>query len=1210
LTTRAHPAVGAGELRSPVGTSAYGFASTPAAAGRPSVRLEDVYGAGDGRALMSGIQAVVRLVLDQRRLDSRRGLDTAAFVSGYEGSPLGGLDLELGRARRRLVEEGVVFKPGLNEELAATAVAGTQLLARVPGHDHDGVVGFWYGKNPGLDRAADAIRHGNYSGTAPLGGAVALIGDDPTCKSSTLPSSSVSMAASLSIPLLSPGSVADVIRLGLHAVALSRYSGLWAGLQIVADVADGSAVVDLGAALSEIPDPETGRVALIPTLLGPRALEAEKDLMERRLPRALEYARLASLNAITLDSPRARIGIVAAGYTYSTVLRALEDMGVDAQTCVELGLRLIRISMPWPLTASEIRRMTSGLEEVLVIEDKASFIESQIKEALYGHAEQPVVIGKVDTDGRPLVPVEGSVDSDTVARVVAARIPADRLPASARSRVESLARRRRIVLSAAPLQRTAAFCSGCPHNISTRAGTDQMVGLGIGCHIMAGFDEHGRGHQVGLTQMGGEGAQWTGLEPFAGGRHFVQNIGDGTFFHSGSLAVRAAVAAGVDITYKLLYNDAVAMTGGQHPEGRVAVPELTRLLAVEGVRRVIITTPEPQRYHGVTIDPIAEVRHRDGLQDAMDELARVKGVTMLIHDDRCAAEERRLRRRGRIPQPTSRVWINPRVCEGCGDCGEKSSCLSVVPVETELGRKTMIHQGSCNYDLSCLRGNCPSFVLVTPRSGHRPLAGSPPNGSPPNGSAPDGLLPGDPQGRLPQPPVHLVPPPARRTPDDLLVRMPGIGGTGVVTVSRILQMAAHIDGFYAAGLDQTGLSQKGGAVISDVRISARPIESAIRAGAASADLLLGLDLLGVESSDSLAVADPMRTVAIVNTAEVATAAMVVDPSIAFTKDITGIDRTTRAAENLYLDAQWISEQLFGDHLPTNLVMLGVAYQHGCLPVTAGAVEEAIQLNGTGADDNLSAFRWGRAAVIDRAAVTAALTPATPPSPKSPPSVRRLLRSAPPALAGLLELRATDLAGYQSTAYARRYLQEVLETARIEIERTGDAALPVSTAFARGLHKLMAYKDEYEVARLHLDPQEKAAVTAQFGAGASTKVLLHPPVLKALGLKRKIHLGPATEPAFRILRAGRRLRGTVLDPFARAEMRRTERALVGEYSTLVTRSLWELTPATATVVTSIAALAEEIRGYDEVKVRSIECFRARAAELVTDLAGAVSASRPT
>ena len=464
-------------------------------ADRTPVSLDDVYGTGDGRALMSGIQAIVRLVLVQRRLDRGRGFDTAAFVTGYEGSPLGGLDLELDRARRRLDEEGVVFAPALNEELAATAVAGTQLLGDVPGHDHDGVVGFWYGKNPGLDRAADAIRHGNYSGTAPLGGAVAVIGDDPACKSSTLPSSSGSMARSLNVPLLSPSSVAEVVHLGLHAVALSRYSGLWTGLQIVADVADGSAVVDLGAKWPEIPAPDTTRVARTPLLLGPPSLDTEEELFGIRVPRALEYIRRASLNSVTIDPPRARLGIVAAGYSYATTLRALEDMGLDTEACHHLGLRLIKISVPWPLDGADLRRLTAGLEEVLVVEDKTAFIESQIKEALYGCPGQPMVLGKVDPDGRPLIPTKGSVDSDTIARVLAARIPADRMPAAARARIEALARRRRrlVLHLAPPPARTAAFCSGCPHNISTRSDDDQLVGLGIGCHIMAGFDTHGRG---------------------------------------------------------------------------------------------------------------------------------------------------------------------------------------------------------------------------------------------------------------------------------------------------------------------------------------------------------------------------------------------------------------------------------------------------------------------------------------------------------------------------------------------------------------------------------------------------------------------------------------------------------------------------------------------------------------------------------------------
>ncbi|HEV3368122.1 MAG TPA: indolepyruvate ferredoxin oxidoreductase family protein [Acidimicrobiales bacterium] len=1163
---------------------------------RDHVSLDDVYGTTGGRALMSGVQAIVRLVLEQRRLDRSRGLDTAAFVSGYEGSPLGGLDLELRRAQSHLDEDGVVFTPGLNEELAATAVSGTQLLTEIPGHDHDGVAAFWYGKNPGLDRAADAIRHGNYAGTEPLGGAVALIGDDPTAKSSTLPSSSVSMAANLYVPLLSPGSVADVVRLGLHAVALSRYSGLWAGLQIVADVADGAAVVDLGAAWPEIPVPDTTRVARHPLLVGPSALDAEEELFAVRLPRALEYAELASLNAITVDSPRARLGIMASGHAYSTVLRALEDMGLDDRACAEIGLRLIRICLPWPLGSAELRRLTRGLEEVLVVEDKAPFLESQLKEALYGCAEMPRVVGKVDPEGRPLVPATGSIDADTVTRVLAARLGPDRLPAAAAARLEALTRRPRLVLHVdAPPARTPAFCSGCPHNISTRAGDDQLVGLGIGCHIMAGFDAPGRGHQVGMTQMGGEGAQWTGLAPFAGGQHYVQNIGDGTFFHSGSLAVRAAVAAGVNITYKLLYNDAVAMTGGQKPEGGLAVPELTRLLAVEGVRRVIVTTPDPKRYRGVELDPIATVRHRDDLVDATRELGEVGGVTVLIHDDRCAAEERRLRRRGQLAEPTSRVWINPSVCEGCGDCGEKSSCLSVVPIETEFGRKTAVHQGSCNDDRSCLNGDCPSFVLVTPdRSRQSDRSRWSRRRRRRHDAAPR---------QVAEPPVDLGVRPRRRTPDDLLVRLPGIGGTGVVTVSRILQMAAHLDGLYASGLDQTGLAQKGGPVTSDVRIARRPIDAAVKATARSVDLLLGLDVLGTSSDENLATADAGRTVAVVNQAGVATAAMVRDPSIPYFSDTARIDRSTRAAENLYLDAQWISERLFGEHLPTNLVMLGAAYQHGCLPVSDGAIEEAIRLNGAGAAENLAAFRWGRAAVIDHDAVMAALAPAPPPVPALPVSLRRPLASAPAVLADLLEVRAADLVGYQSTAYARRYLQRVLEVAGIESERTGDPDVPVAAAYARGLHKLMAYKDEYEVARLHLDAATRTALRAEFGEGAATRVLLHPPVLKALGLKRKIGLGHAAGPAFRMLRAGRHLRGTALDPFGWAEMRRTERALVDEYDGLVSEALGQLHPASAGTVTAMAALADDIRGYEDVKRRNIDRFRGRAAELVAEL-GAV------
>ncbi len=1166
----------------------FGAAPAETGCGPGSVSLDDVYleAGSDGpqRALMSGIQGVVRVILDQRRLDRHRGLDTAAFVSGYEGSPLGGLDIELGRASARLEAEGVVFRPGLNEELAATAVAGTQLLADVPGHHHEGVTGWWYGKNPGLDRAADAIRHGNYAGTAPLGGAVALIGDDPACKSSTMPSSSWAMARSLNVPLFAPGTVGDLVRLGLHAVALSRATGLWSGMQIVTEVADGSAVVDLTPF-----EPVAGQVVARPSaarlLLGASGLEAEADLFSVRLPAVLEYARAAGLTTLIADSPDPSLAVVASGTAFAAVRRAVVDLGLwDGSGVALAGLRLIRVDLPWPLDGDELVRLTAGLNEVLVVEDKGPFIESQLKEAFYGRTGAPVVSGKFDPEGRQLIPTSGTVTSDDVARALARRLGEDRLPQPARQRITQLSAGPRLHLRLAPLpSRTPYFCSGCPHNISTQASDDQLVGLGIGCHIMAALDEHGRGHHIGLTQMGGEGAQWIGLAPFAGDRHFVQNLGDGTFFHSGSLAVRAAVAAGVDITYRLLYNGAVAMTGGQEPLGTMAVPELTRLLATEGVRQVVVTTPDPASYRRVVLDPIASVRHRDELPGVLAELEKVGGVTVLIHDDRCAAEERRQRHRGKLAEPPDRVWINERVCEGCGDCGEHSTCLSVVPVETEFGNKTRIHQGSCNHDRSCLEGDCPSFVLVT-ASRRRRRGKNDGNHLPNVAPSPS------------EPPVLLVDPDRCRVGTNVLVRMPGIGGTGVVTLSRIVQMAAHLDGLYAAGLDQTGLAQKGGPVISDVRISPRLIEGTVRASARSVDLLLGLDVLGAVAEETLTTCEPTRTVAVVNTAKVATAAMVHDPSIAFPHDISRLDRATLHAENLYLDAQWIAERLFADDLPTNMVMLGAAVQHGCLPLTPGSVERAIELNGTAVTVNLAAFRWGRAAAIDPDAVGTALKPSLPAPPPSPVALERLLDSAPPTLVPVLGRRAADLVGWQSTRIARRYVEEVLVVAREEAERTSGSSHPVAVAYAKGLHKLWAYKDEYEVARLHLDPMQRAAVEAEFGPGARTRVLLRPPLLAAFGLRRKISVGRMARPAFAALRAARHLRGTPLDPFGRTSMRRTERSLVGEYRHAVRRAMEHLQPGNASIVEALAGLPQEVRGFEDVKRRGIERFRQRLAEL--------------
>lgn len=1126
-----------------------------------TVSLDDKYAAPDGRVLISGIQALVRLTLEQRRLDRDRGLNTRAFVSGYQGSPLGGLDLEMGRAARFLDEAGVVFQPGLNEELAATAVAGTQLLGQVPGRSHDGVTAFWYGKNPGLDRAADAIRHGNMAGTAALGGAVAWIGDDPGCKSSTVPSSCEPMCQSLSMPLLAPGSVAEIIEFGLHAVALSRASGLWAGLKIVADIADASATVDLGAPYDGIPLPDHADRGKSPILVGPSALDAEYDLLTRRLELARDYGRRHGLNRVMRDAPRATLGILASGTTYAVVLRALADLGLDESATEDLGLRLIRLGMPFPLAEADLAAMTSDLDRVLVVEDKVPFLEGQLKQALYGGERAPVV------SGRDLLTARGTLGAEDVAKALATCLGPDRLPRGTvhLSRPASAARRLLPMVAA----RTPYFCSGCPHNSSTRTSDDTLVGVGIGCHAMIALDGHGRGTQIGITQMGGEGAQWIGLAPFTRDRHFVQNLGDGTFHHSGSLAVRAAVAAGVTMTYKLLYNDAVAMTGGQRAEGRLDVPALTRSLAEEGVRRIVITTPEPETYRGVRLAPIASVRHRDDLADVERELAALDGVTVLLHDDKCAAEERRLRKRGKLPTPTAKVVVNERVCEGCGDCGDVSTCLSVQPVETEYGRKTRIHQPSCNSDLSCLKGDCPSFLLVEPGT-----------------RAPR---------ELPPLPVRLPEPVVRLDGDaETLIRMPGIGGTGVVTVSQILQMAAHLDGLHAAGIEQTGLAQKGGPVVSDVRIAKRPVDGSVRASRGTADVLIGFDLLGVAADANLAVAAPGRTVAVVNTSIVPTAAMVTGRATvpgSSADAVVRLESATERADNLYLDAHELSEALFGDHMPANMLLVGAAYQHGCLPVSAASIEAAIRLNKAAVEKNLAAFRWGRAAVADREAVrrAALAEPAERPA---------------PGLEETLALRVADLTGYQNQTYARTYENDVRRVTAEAARRAGEeAGARVGLAYARSLHKLMAYKDEYEVARLHLDPEEQARREREYGADAVVSVLLHPPLLRAMGMKRKIRLRRSAPVLFRGLRAARVLRGTALDVFGQAEVRRVERELITEYRDLMRAALARLTPGTIDAVAEIAGLPESIRGYEDIKLARVAEFRERAAAALARLAEA-------
>ena len=1142
------------------------------------VTLEDRYELEEGRILLTGVQGLVRVALDQHRADRRRGLTTGTMISGYQGSPLGGLDQELARHRDLLLAHHVRHVPGLNEELGATSAWGSQLAAGLPGARYDGVLGMWYGKAPGLDRAADSLRHGNFVGVSRTGGGLAVVGDDPSCKSSTIPSASESMLASLHMPVFFPGNVQEVLDLGLHAWACSRASGLWSGFKIVTSVADavGTAEVGPDRVLPQLPDLGYEHQPSA-NLLAPASLDMERTMLGVRTDLALAYARQNSVNRIE-GAGRAWLGIAATGKPYHDLRHALRSMGLDDHALERAGVRLLKLGMVWPLEPEIVQEFARGLDEILVLEEKGPFVETGLKECLYGTANAPRIVGKRDEHGERFVPAELDLDADLVARAVAARLSArvslDSVDAHLR-RLDSIEQRPDEMAMAL---RSPFFCSGCPHNSSVKAPEGTLVGGGIGCHTMVLLNPEGNGEITGITQMGGEGAQWIGMAPFTDDRHLVQNLGDGTFHHSGSLAVRAAAASGVNITFKLLYNEHVAMTGGQAIEGQLSVPDLTRWLELEGAKRIIVTTEDTGRYRGVELASIAEVRDRKELLSAQQELAQVEGLTVLIHDQECAAELRRSRKRGKAPEPAERIWINERVCEGCGDCGKKSSCLSVQPVDSEFGRKTQIHQASCNKDYSCLEGDCPSFLTVVP--GEKAKHEVP-------------VL----DAELPEP-QRLV------SQDEFAVRMMGIGGTGVVTVNQVVAMAALIDGLHVTGLDQTGLSQKGGPVISDLRIARTPLAAASKAPAGSVDLYLGFDLLGSSNPKNLASASPERTVAVVSTSAVPTGRMVIDvderfPELALQLD--RVDAVTRSEHNLYLDAQRLSERLFGDHMMTNTLMLGAAYQRGLLPLSREALEQAIRLNGAAVEKNLAAFAWGRAVVAAPDAVEDATRPREAPAAHQLTAAERQLvdlavNGDDGELRRLVEVRIPELVAYQDRDYARRYAGQVRRAQVAEQERTPGLS-GLTEAVAGQLFKLMAYKDEYEVARLHLDAVERAKLEAEFGADAKIWFNLHPPMMRALGLDRKLKLGSWFLPAFQGLYRMRRLRGTRLDPFGRAEVRRVERQLVEEYERLVSDALRHLTPDTHPLAVELLELPDVIRGYEEIKLRNVALFRKRSEALL-------------
>ncbi|PYN63801.1 MAG: hypothetical protein DMD92_00050 [Candidatus Rokuibacteriota bacterium] len=1137
--------------------------------------LDAKYRQEQGIVFLSGIQALVRLPLDQHRADKRRGLNTATLISGYRGSPLGGLDLTLERNPDLLREHHVVFLSGLNEDLGATAIYGSQLANLFPRPKYDGVLGMWYGKGPGVDRSGDIFKHANFAGVSRHGGVLALGGDDPLSKSSTLPSHSEVAFYDALFPVIFPGTIQEILDLGRLGFELSRYSGLWVGAKIVTNIADEIGTAEVGPDRVVIADPgfeyegRPWQSRQNPLLMPPWGLDTEREIHYGRLEAAKAFAAANRLNRITLDTPSAWLGIAAPGKTYYDLREALRELGLDDAALRRHGVRLLKIGMLFPMEPGIVREFARGLEELLVIEEKRAFCELFIRDILYNQAERPRVTGKYDLDGRPLVPADAELDADRVAQIVAARLERRVHLDSITARVALLEalRQRPAPLT---LARQPYFCSGCPHNRSTVLPEGSIASAGIGCHGMALLMDR---RTLGLTHMGGEGVQWVGMAPFTETPHIFQNLGDGTFFHSGSLAVRQAVASSANITYKILYNSAVAMTGGQDAAGAMAVPELTRSLHAEGVKRIVVMTDEPDKYGTVQWAPGVEVWHRDRLDEAQRVLRDVPGVTTLIYDQRCAAEKRRLRKRGRLPDPAMRVFINEAVCEGCGDCGVKSNCLSVHPVETEFGRKTQIHQSSCNKDYSCLQGDCPSFLTVIPLGEPRKKERK--------------IFTVD----------RALPEPVSRVPRDASIFMMGIGGTGVVTVNQILGTAALLDGKHVRGLDQTGLSQKGGPVVSHLKIFTAAPEVANKIAAGEADCYLGFDILVATSPQNLDHARPDKTVAVVSTSQVPTGAMVTHTDVEFPEAnglVTSINRFTRKDENVFFDALGLAQTLFDDHMASNMIVLGAAYQAGAIPVSAAAIEEAIVLNGVSVQMNTQAFRVGRLLVAEPAWVATLKRRrlgAVDVAQALTDEARRLVDTVPAAgeLRRLLELRVPELMAYQDAAYARQYVEFVKRVREAEQAAVrGETRL--GEAVARYLFKLMAYKDEYEVARLHLRNDLTAALQAEFPGGVRLQYNLHPPILRALGWKTKLKLGRWFDGAFRLLVALRGLRGTALDPFGRASVRRVERQLVSEYRALVEKALVGLSPESYERAAKLAGLPDVIRGYEEIKLRNVQRFR--------------------
>ena len=1138
------------------------------------VRLTDKYALDKTRAYMTGIEALVRLPMLQHQRDQRRGLNTAGFVSGYRGSPLGGVDQAMWRAKPFLTEHNIHFQPGVNEELAATAVWGSQQTHLFPGARYDGVFGLWYGKGPGVDRSMDVIKHANAFGTSRHGGVLAVAGDDHACKSSTLPHQSEHMFIGASVPVLAPANVQEVLDLGVYGWELSRFSGCWVALKAITENMDSAISADIDPNRIQIVIPKEVSLPVdgVSARWPDKPLDQERRLNKFKIYAARAFARANRLNKIVIDSPRARLGIVTSGKAYLDVLQALEDMGIDHSIAAEIGLRVYKVGMPWPLEPLETHAFAEGLEEILVVEEKRSIIEDQLTSQLYNHpvGTRPRVIGEFDETGEDLLPNTGELTPATVALAIASRLQRFFSSPTLENRVRWIKdKERSLAQPAETVERTPHFCSGCPHNTSTAVPAGSLALGGIGCHYMATWmpDRHTQT----FSQMGGEGATWIGQAPFTETQHVFQNLGDGTYFHSGVLAIRAAVAAGVNITYRILFNEAVAMTGGQPIDGTLSIPQLIQQLSGEGVGRIALVTTQPRAFRG-QFQGVAgyTLHHRDEYDALQRELRGYRGTSVIIYQQPCATEKRRRIKRGQQAAAKRRVVINDAVCEGCGDCGTKSNCLSVLPKSTPLGRKREIDQNACNTDFSCLKGFCPSFVSVVGGE----LRRNAPEAQPVK------LLPALPEPKLP----------TLDNPWNTVVA--GVGGTGVLTVTSLIAMAAHIEGKGCATMNQTGLAQKFGAVSSHVRVARQQDDiKAVRIPAGEADLLIGCDLVVSSTYESLGKVARNRTRALINSAEQPTAEFLHDPDAAFPAEGMKRKITQEVGNDIeFVDATRIARQLLGDTIGANLFLLGCTWQKGWIPVSRQALYRAIEVNGVGVDLNKQAFDLGRRFAHRPADVLEKLE-CTP----EPSTAAQEL-----TLESLIADRVSRLTDYQDAGYAQRY------RAHVEAIRTRDinADQPESLtrAVAEQLFRLMAIKDEYEVARLHSDKRFRAALREQFSGEFKLRFHLAPPLLarpdKTTGEARKIELGGWILPVFTLLARCRGVRGSRFDPFSYLSERRAERRDLTQYVALLQTLMKGLTPGNYEYAVALASSPAKLRGFGHVKDRNRRIVLAEQRQLLS------------